>query len=130
MDEHPNEHEYQDGPEPDGRTFRTLVGDEWIVTPATIAGIRDALPEDRRDEFTKTIEDTPARDMALIMNRWARRTRPEIDEATRREMDRIEGLGIQAQTELIMGDDQDAVQDRFYTRVREGGTWPDAGSAR
>ncbi|OPC80364.1 hypothetical protein B4N89_04840 [Embleya scabrispora] len=123
MDEHTDEHASQDdGPEPDGRVFRTWLGDELIEIPATIAGIREALPAEQRDEFTKVIEDTPARDMPLIMNRWSRRTRPEIDAATRREMDRIEGLALDAEADLIMGEDLNVVQDRFQSRVRKGGT--------
>ncbi|MGC0415194.1 hypothetical protein [Embleya sp. AB8] len=37
-----------------------MGGGETIETPATTAGIREVLPEDQRDEFTKTIEAIPA----------------------------------------------------------------------
>ncbi|MFE2870241.1 hypothetical protein [Embleya sp. NPDC059259] len=119
MDER-DEHEHEDGPEPDGRKFRSWVDDELIETPATIAGIREALPADQRDAFTKEIEDTPARDMPLVMLRWATSTRPEIDAATRQAHDRVEALARQAETELIMGEDLHVVQDRFHAGLREG----------
>ncbi|MGC0415209.1 hypothetical protein [Embleya sp. AB8] len=112
--------QYEDGPEPDGRMFRSFVDGEWIETPATIAGIRDALPEDRRDEFTKTIEDTPARDVALLMLRWATSTRPEIDEATRREHNRVEALTREAGDRVVMGEDPSVVQAELLARMREG----------
>ncbi|MYS84275.1 hypothetical protein [Embleya scabrispora] len=108
------------GSEPDGRTFRTLVGDEWIETPATIASIREALPIEQRDEFTKTVEDTPARNLPLVLNQWARTLRPEIDEATRREQDRVEALALAAEARIIMGEDPDVVQGDFQSGVREG----------
>ncbi|MYS82162.1 hypothetical protein [Embleya scabrispora] len=121
MDEHNDEHERQDdGPVPDGRTFRTWVNDELIETPATIAGIREALPAGRRAEFTKIIEGTPARDMPLVMLTWAKATRPEIEESIRQAHDRVEALAQEAETQLIMGEDPDVVADRFHTGVREG----------
>ncbi|WP_406296993.1 hypothetical protein OG948_15115 [Embleya sp. NBC_00888] len=110
----------QDGPEEDKTVFRTRVNGRLIETPATIAGIRAALPEDRREEFDKAIEHTPARDMLLVMNQWARTTRPEIDEATRREHDRVEALALAAEARIIMGEDPDVVQGDFQSGVREG----------
>ncbi|MGW9208502.1 hypothetical protein ACWGR4_16150 [Embleya sp. NPDC055664] len=115
MDEQP-----EDGPEPDGRTFWTVVDGERIETPATIASIREALPADQRDEFTRVVEDTPARDMLLIMNRWSRRTRPEIDEATEREHDRVEAITREAGDRVIMGEDPSVVQAEVLARLRDG----------
>ncbi|MGC0415192.1 hypothetical protein [Embleya sp. AB8] len=128
MDEHTDENERRDGPEPDGRTFRTWIKDELIEIPATIAGIRDALPEDQRDEFTRAIEDTPARDMLLVLNQWSRRTRPEIDEAIRQAHDWVQGIHEEADAMTIMGEDRNVVLGHVQSRLREGPPEPDNGA--
>ncbi|GCD94440.1 hypothetical protein [Embleya hyalina] len=120
MDDHIDEHEHQDGPEPDGRTWRTWATGELIELPATIAGIRAALPAEQREEFTKAIEDTPARDLPLTLNRWVRRTRPEVDEAIERTHDWVEGIHAEADAMTIMGEERSVVLDRVQSRLREG----------
>ncbi|MGC0416109.1 hypothetical protein [Embleya sp. AB8] len=120
MDEHTDEHEYQDGPEPDGRFFRTTVGGEQAVLPATIAGIRNALPEDRRDAFTKEIEATPARDMHLTLYRWASTLDPRIAAEDEANHQWVSELYEDAARRHIEGEDLADVQDRLLADVRKG----------
>ncbi|MYS83327.1 hypothetical protein [Embleya scabrispora] len=101
-----------------GKLFRTVVDGRWVTVPATIAGIREALPEERREAFTKTIEETPARDLFATMARWA--STPEMDAALEREHDRIQRLGEEADARVIMGEDPDVVRSELQSRLRNG----------
>ncbi|WP_439674105.1 hypothetical protein [Embleya sp. MST-111070] len=112
-----------DGPEPDGRHFRTTVGGRLVVLPATIAGIRAALPEDRRDAFTKEIENTPARDMHLTLYRWART--PEIEAEDEAAHAWVRELYEAAERRLIEGESLADVQDQLQSDLRKGPGQPD-----
>ncbi|MYW04069.1 hypothetical protein [Streptomyces sp. SID3343] len=116
MDEHI---EGPDGPQDDGRTIRTVVDGTWIELPATIGGIRAALPAELRDEFGKVIEETPAGEMLATMVRWSRATRPDIEEADRRAHDRVKALTDEAEARIILGEDQNVVQRDLHERLRD-----------
>ncbi|MFE3198003.1 hypothetical protein [Embleya sp. NPDC059237] len=121
MNDTPDEPQDHDPTVPDtqgGRLFRTVVGDEWVTMPATIAGIRAALPKEQRAEFTEAIENTPARDMFATMVRWARP--PEMVEAVERDHDRIQRLAEEADARVIMGEDPDVVRRALRSQIAKG----------
>lgn len=61
-------------------TFTTHIGGEMVELPASINGIRAALPEEWREKFDEEVGDAHARDLLLILNRWALRPTPAWDE--------------------------------------------------
>jgi hypothetical protein len=111
-------------PDPDmpddegGRLFRTFLEGKWWTMPATIAGIREFLPPERRDAFDEAIETTPARDMSATMVRWARP--PEMEAAVERAHDRVRGLTEEADARLVVGEDPDVVRGDLRSRIGEG----------
>lgn len=52
-------------------TFKTIIGGELVELPATIAGIRETLPEERRAEFDNEVEHTPGSDLLRVLTHWA-----------------------------------------------------------
>ncbi|MFE3205960.1 hypothetical protein [Embleya sp. NPDC059237] len=62
-------------------TFTThLVGGDGIEYPASINGIRAALPKELREKFDEEAGEAYARDLLLILHRWALMPTPPWDE--------------------------------------------------
>ncbi|MFE7132381.1 hypothetical protein ACFVIM_16135 [Streptomyces sp. NPDC057638] len=75
----------------DGTTFTTYMGDGvLVVLPATIRGIRDALPTELRNEFTEAVEGAPASTLFEVLATWAQRTRPDLIASKEAEFQRLE----------------------------------------
>ncbi|MFI1378008.1 hypothetical protein [Embleya sp. NPDC020886] len=121
MDEHGDEHQRDpDAPDNDGgRLFVTLVDGTWYALPATIAGIRESLPEDQRAKFMDEIEHAPARDMPLTLYRWAAKPTP-VPAAMRRIHDWVQGIHEEAEAAVVMGVERADVLDQVDSRLREG----------
>ncbi|MFB4196380.1 hypothetical protein [Streptomyces carpaticus] len=54
-----------------GATMTAYVHGAPVETPATIAGIRETLAEDRVEEFDREVAHTPALQLAQVLIRWA-----------------------------------------------------------
>ncbi|MEU5164495.1 hypothetical protein AB0G74_33410 [Streptomyces sp. NPDC020875] len=52
-----------------------------VAVPATISGVRDALPETERARFTDEIESIPADGLQMALMRWAMLIPTEQDAA-------------------------------------------------
>jgi hypothetical protein len=52
-------------------TWTTYIRGERMQIPATIAGIRAMLPEEKAAEFDAEIEATPAPQLTTVLARWA-----------------------------------------------------------
>ncbi|MFE0423484.1 hypothetical protein [Streptomyces sp. NPDC058953] len=52
-----------------------------VAVPATIGGVREALPEAERAVFTHEIESVPADGLQMTLMRWAMRIPTEQDAA-------------------------------------------------
>ncbi|GLF95230.1 hypothetical protein [Streptomyces yaizuensis] len=62
-----------------GKTFSTYMsGGDLVVLPATIKGIREALPPDQRAAFTEAVENAGAEELFELLATWAERTRPDL----------------------------------------------------
>jgi len=61
-----------------------------VQVPATIRGVRDALPDAERAKFTDEIENTPAEDLATVLVRWAMSIPTEYDEAEEALVERVQ----------------------------------------
>lgn len=60
-------------------TFTTYIGDgELVVLPATIDGIRAALPPERHGEFDTAVGTTHAEELLAVLQYWAQETSPEL----------------------------------------------------
>ncbi|WP_181727587.1 hypothetical protein [Streptomyces sp. PT12] len=63
-------------------TWVTYIRDERVELPATIDGIRAALPTDaERAAFDVEVSRTPGQDLYRVLARWALATRPDAAEA-------------------------------------------------
>jgi hypothetical protein len=70
-------------------TWKTVHDGEPVELPATIDGIRAALPEDRREEFLDEVYAAPASELHLLLGHWALETRPDIRSSDEAFMDRL-----------------------------------------
>lgn len=62
-------------------TFTTTLADgQTIEYPASINGIRAALPPESREKFDEEVGETHARDLLLVLHRWALLPTPAWDE--------------------------------------------------
>ncbi|MFI5617808.1 hypothetical protein [Streptomyces sp. NPDC051567] len=62
-----------------GKTFSTyLSGGDLVVLPATVKGIREALPADQRRAFGEAVENAGAEELFELLATWAERTRPDL----------------------------------------------------
>ncbi|WP_405642347.1 hypothetical protein [Streptomyces uncialis] len=60
-------------------TFTTYIGDgELVVLPATIDGIRAALPPERHAAFDTAVGTTHAEELLAVLQYWAQETSPEL----------------------------------------------------
>jgi hypothetical protein len=128
MDEHTEKPDSEKPDDEGGRLFVTRLEGRWYVIPATIAGIRESLPEDQRGDFTKAIENTPARDMLATMVRWSRST-TDMQEAVERVHDWVQEIHEEAEARMVMGEDRDDVLRTVESRLRAGPPRPESGSA-
>ncbi|MEV1009536.1 hypothetical protein [Streptomyces sp. NPDC049881] len=85
-----------------GEPLRTITGDGREITlPSTIRGIRDALPPDRRAEFTDAVENVSLHDIHELMRAWVMelleardpQMARDLDALARQERERREGAG-------------------------------------
>jgi hypothetical protein len=60
--------------------FTTYVRGERVELPATIDGIRAALPEDRREQFDREVGAAPAGDLPRLLAHWALETNDQAVE--------------------------------------------------
>lgn len=84
-------------------TWKTHHDGELVELPATIDGIRDALPPERRPVFLHEVHAAPAGELELLLCRWALETRPDIvaaDEATFRRLEAGDFTGFTPAEEL------------------------------
>ncbi|MFC9067950.1 MULTISPECIES: hypothetical protein [Streptomyces] len=58
-------------------TWVTYVGGERVELPASIDGIRAALPETERADFEREVGSAAAQDLPRVLGHWALRTHPE-----------------------------------------------------
>jgi len=70
-------------------TWRTWHDGQEVELPASIDGIRAALPEDRREEFLDEVYAAPADQLHLLLGHWALETRPDLRAADEAVMDRL-----------------------------------------
>jgi hypothetical protein len=70
-------------------TWTTHHNGEPVELPATIDGIRAALPAERRQAFLDAVYATPASELHLLLGHWALETRPDIRAADEALMDRL-----------------------------------------
>ncbi|WP_329021443.1 hypothetical protein [Streptomyces sp. NBC_00690] len=61
-----------------GRTFSTYLDGSPVELPATINGVRAALPPDLRITFDTELGDAAAEDLFVLMAEWAQKTRPDL----------------------------------------------------
>ncbi|WP_040876858.1 hypothetical protein [Embleya scabrispora] len=54
----------------DARLLHTRVGGRFVDLPGTLDGIREALPEDRREEFDRAVGSVPLAHVPLVAARW------------------------------------------------------------
>jgi hypothetical protein len=60
-------------------TFTTYIDDgTLVVLPATINGIRAALPPERHAAFDDAVGDTHAEGLLGVLQHWAQETRPDL----------------------------------------------------
>ena len=61
--------------------LKTFVGGVEVEVPNSIPGIRAALPEDRREEFDRAINEAGVRDIHAVMRHWMLEAvpDPEVD---------------------------------------------------
>ncbi|MFI9721857.1 hypothetical protein ACIHFE_19725 [Streptomyces sp. NPDC052396] len=52
-------------------TLKTVIGGELVELPATIAGIRSALDEDRAAAFDREIRHLSTVELPVALTRWA-----------------------------------------------------------
>ncbi|MFD7547404.1 hypothetical protein ACFV0R_25900 [Streptomyces sp. NPDC059578] len=55
----------------DAPVLRTNIGGRMVDLPASLDGIRAALPADQRDTFDREIGSAPIIDVPLIAARWS-----------------------------------------------------------
>ncbi|MEU0989196.1 hypothetical protein [Streptomyces sp. NPDC005953] len=60
-----------------------------VQVPATIRGVREALPEALRDEFIHEIENAPADQLQFTLGRWAMNIPTENDAAEEALLSRV-----------------------------------------
>jgi hypothetical protein len=73
-----------------GATWATYVDGERVELPATIDGIRAALPAHQRSEFDAEVGSTPASELPRVLGHWALRTHPEALAEVEAEFARLE----------------------------------------
>ncbi|MGW6457206.1 hypothetical protein ACWF94_15020 [Streptomyces sp. NPDC055078] len=61
-------------------TWTTRIGGEFVEIPATINGVRAALPESERAAFDAEVGSTPAGQLQLVLANWSLSTTPAEDE--------------------------------------------------
>jgi hypothetical protein len=71
-------------------TWQTHHDGQLVELPATIDGIRAALPADRREEFLDEVHATPAAEFERLLGHWALETRPDIRAADDEVFARLE----------------------------------------
>ncbi|WP_129841614.1 hypothetical protein [Streptomyces sp. RFCAC02] len=70
--------------------LRTITGDGREITlPATIRGIREALPPERRDEFTEAVETAGVHDIHAVMRSWIMELLEAEDPGLRQDLDAL-----------------------------------------
>jgi hypothetical protein len=50
--------------------LKTFIGGKEIELPSTIPGIRAALPEDRREAFDRSVNETSIFDLPTVRPGW------------------------------------------------------------
>jgi hypothetical protein len=86
-------------------TWRTHHNGELVELPATIDGIADVLPPDRRQRFLDEVHAAPAGDLQRLLGHWALETRPDIRAADDEVFARLEAGDF---TGCVPLDDTDA----------------------
>ncbi|MFF2020990.1 hypothetical protein ACFVW2_04150 [Streptomyces sp. NPDC058171] len=78
-----------------------------VRVPATIRGVREALPEELRARFVAEIEDAPADQLPFTLVRWAMNIPTEHDAAEEALLDRVRS-GDLSQVTFVedFGDDE------------------------
>ncbi|MFI7278414.1 hypothetical protein [Streptomyces sp. NPDC049879] len=73
-----------------GEPLRTVTGDgKEITLPSTIRGIRDALPPDRRAEFTEAVETVSLHGIHEVMRAWVMELFEARDPGMARDLDAL-----------------------------------------
>ncbi|MYW00581.1 hypothetical protein [Streptomyces sp. SID3343] len=74
---------------PTAAAFSTTLADgDTIEYPASINGIREALPPESREKFDEEVGNAHARDLLLVLHRWALLPTPAWDE----DVEKVEAL--------------------------------------
>ncbi|WP_445401291.1 hypothetical protein ACSMX9_08515 [Streptomyces sp. LE64] len=55
----------------EGPVLRTVIGGQAVDLPASLDGIRAALPEEQREAFDREVGAAPIADVPLIAARWS-----------------------------------------------------------
>jgi hypothetical protein len=92
-------------------TWTTYVHGEPVELPATIDGVRAALPEDERREFDAEIGRTPAPALQQVLGRWAIRTHREAAEETEETIRRLQAGDFTGCVPLDLDDADDDTED-------------------
>jgi hypothetical protein len=86
-----------------GPVWRTWHDGEEIELPASIDGIRAALPAERRAEFDREVGGAAPAELELLLGHWALETRPDLraaDEETFRRLEAGDFSGVTAAEDL------------------------------
>lgn len=86
-------------------TWTTFVRGHRVELPATIDGIRAALPEAERSDFDTEVGATRGEDLHRVLGHWALRTHPEAVAEMEEEFARLEAGDYTGVT--FLDDDQD-----------------------
>ncbi|UCM88996.1 hypothetical protein [Streptomyces marincola] len=89
--------------DPVGPVWRTWLDGEEIELPASINGIRAALPPERREQFDEAVGAAAAGDLELLLGHWAQETRPDLraaQEAVFRRLEAGDSTGFVAAEDL------------------------------
>ena len=70
-------------------TWKTVHDGEVVELPATIDGIADALPPERRQVFLDEVHAAPPGEIYQLLGHWALETRPDIRAADEETMNRL-----------------------------------------
>ncbi|MDT0444536.1 hypothetical protein [Streptomyces johnsoniae] len=106
-------------------TWVTYIRDERVELPATIDGIRAALPGDaERAAFDMEVSRTPGQDLHRVLARWSLATRPDAAEANDEIVERLRAgdfSGLVFPYEVAEDTDEDTDEDREADKKEEEG---------
>ncbi|SFY36201.1 hypothetical protein OH786_15470 [Streptomyces atratus] len=70
-----------------GEPLKTFVGGAEVDVPNSIPAIRDTLPEERREEFDRAINEAGVHEIQAVMRHWMLEAVP--DPEAERILDRL-----------------------------------------